>query len=266
MNTSLHRYHFSLLKSKADKFPKQESEVSKIASAPQESPEEISKRKLYTPLRTAAVESKPAAPESKTEPTAPKPLFPTLLPNTQAGAPAAAPSIFNPPAGGLFGSVTTPLFSGTITNKPQEGGVFGYVPAAKPQEGGLFGTTTNKPETQQTGSIFGGGIFGAGSSLFGTSTLQPGSFGSNIQVSNPFANYNLANQQKKDEGDSEDEGGEEEKRPPSPETFKAAGDKSKAEAQKIPAMSLEPSPYIKLVSVCHFLFSFLSANSGPISA
>lgn len=180
----------------------QEGDIAKITGAAQETPEEIAKRKLFTPLRTEG--------EAKTE--------------------SAKSS--------LFGSIQAPLFGNT------SGGLFGTQP------GSLFGA--QKPQEQPSGGNFGGGLFGAGSSLFGTSTLQPGSFGATAQTTNPFASYNLANVgQKKDGEESEGEEDEEEKRPPSPETFKGV----KGEGQKVPTMSLEASPYTKLVSVslCYLL-------------
>ena len=152
-------------------------------------------------------------------------------------------------AGGLFGSTTGLLFG---QSKPQEkeqpkGSIFGGSTVS------LFGApkTQEKAPAQPTASVFGSGIFGAGSSLFGTSTLQPGGFGATVQATNPFASYNLANAGKKqnDSDESGDEDAAEEKRPPSPETFKVNAEKSKAEGQKVPAMSLEPSPYTKLISV-----------------
>ncbi len=85
-----------------------------------------------------------------------------------------------------------------------------------------------------------GGLFGG--PLFGQSTLQPGGVGSKLLANNPFAGYQV-NKAEKD--DSEGEDGEEEKRPPSPDTFKP----NKGEDGKVPVMSLEPSPYTKLVSV-----------------
>jgi len=78
-----------------------------------------------------------------------------------------------------------------------------------------------------------------GSSLFNTSTLSAGSFGSNLIGSNPFANYNPGGVKKDGDEDSEGEEGEEEpKRPPSPEAFKTGTAENK-----------EASPYTKLISV-----------------
>ena len=65
--------------------------------------------------------------------------------------------------------------------------------------------------------------------------MAPGSIGSNLLASNPFAAYNLANLRKEgddDEGDSKDE----EEKEPEPETVQVKE-------------QLEPSPYTKLVTV-----------------
>lgn len=73
--------------------------------------------------------------------------------------------------------------------------------------------------------------------MFGTSTLASGSLGSNLLSSNPFASYNLANLRK--EGDEDDE------RDSKDEEEKAASEPEITEVKE----QLEPSPYIKLVTV-----------------
>lgn len=114
-------------------------------------------------------------------------------------------------------------------------------PPAKPEE--KQAQSAGQPQS----SIFGSGLFQ--SNLFSQTTLQPGSFGAGLQFTNPFANYSAKGPSKAEGSDGSDgeEGGEEiEKRPLSPETFKMQAEK---EGKQVPAMSLAPSPYEKLVAV-----------------
>ena len=131
------------------------------------------------------------------------------------------------------------LFSGKIsfappTNAPS---LFGTTPSLK--------TDQPKDEAKPQSSIFGSGLFGA--PLFSQSNLQPGGIGEKIQFQNPFLNYNVKAANKGDEDGSEGEDAPEvEKRPPSPDSFKPTSSSAKA---NVPAMSLGPSPYSKLVTV-----------------
>jgi hypothetical protein len=156
--------------------------------------------------------------DPKSQTTQAAPLFTSLFPSLSN--PASIPSgtgLFTVPAGGLFGGPS--LFN------PKE--------------------TKDAPAAPAPFSLF-GSSFPQGSSLFSQSTLGPLSFGAKAQISNPFANYKPPAGQEKDGSGSEDEeGGEVEKKCPSPETFKPNPDKS----LKSQSQPLVPSPYTKVISV-----------------
>jgi len=110
-----------------------------------------------------------------------------------------------------------------------------------PPPGGLFGSV----------SLFGTAKEAISGGLFSQSTLGPSSVGAQVQIKNPFANYKPVPVQKKADGenssdsDGNNDGREDEKKCPSPETFKAAPDKGLRDQAK----PLTPSPYTKAISV-----------------
>lgn len=174
-------------------------------------------------------QAKKSPQDTKTQTTQAAPLFASLF-----------PSLGNPPAK----TTGTGLFS------IPSGGLFGGPSLFNPKE------TKDAPAAPAPFSLF-GSSFPQSSTLFSQSTLGPLSFGAKAQISNPFANYKPPVTQDKNgsgsEDEGKDEGGEPEKKCPSPETFKPNPDKSlKAQSQP-----LVPSPYTKVISVSYSFVDYL---------